>query len=75
MHTDTVQIQAEVETRDIGYIVSIFEMYEHFAIVRTADREKGILEFMIAPDFLDDTRKLLNALSKEIPLRVIKDPA
>ena len=75
MHTDTVQIQAEIETRDIAYIVSIFEMYENLAIVRTVDREKGIIEFMIAPDFLDDTRKLLNALAQEIHLRVIKDPA
>ena len=75
MHTDTVQIQAEIETRDIAYIVSIFEMYENLAIVRTVDREKKIIEFMIAPDFLDDTRKLLNALAQEIPLRIIKDPA
>jgi hypothetical protein len=75
MHTDTVQIQAEIETRDIAYIVSIFEMYENLAIVRTVDRQKGIIEFMIAPDFLDDARKLLNALAKEISVRVIKDPA
>ena len=79
MHTDTVQIQAQVETRDIAYISGIFEMYENLAIMRTIDRdresEKSIVEFMVAPDFLEDARKLLDALSKEITLQITKDPA
>jgi hypothetical protein len=75
MHTDTVQIQVQVDRRDISYISGIFEMYENLAIMRTIDREKSIVEFMVAPDFIEDTRKLLDALSKEIYIQVIKDPA
>ena len=71
MHTDTVALQAEVDKKDIGYIVSLFEMYENFAVVRTVDESRGVIEFMVAPDFLDDTRLLLDALAKEIPLRVL----
>jgi hypothetical protein len=79
MYTDTVQIQVQVNRRDISYISAIFEMYENLAIMRTIDRdrdsEKSIVEFMIAPDFLEDSRKLLHALCKEVPLQILKDPA
>ena len=75
MHTDTVQIQVQVDRRDISYISGICEMYENLAIMRTIDREKSIVEFMVAPDFIEDTRKLLDALSKEIYIQIVKDPA
>lgn len=71
MHDDSIQWQAEVNVADIAYVVSIFEGYDHLAVVRTVDRSRGIIEFMISPDFLDDTRRLLSALAKEIPLRLL----
>ena len=72
MHTDSIQLQVEVDKKDIAYIVSIFEGYDCLAIVRTIDPSRGLIELMISPDFLEDTRRLTEALSKEIPFNIIK---
>ncbi|MBT5470624.1 MAG: DUF4911 domain-containing protein [Nitrospina sp.] len=69
VHTDSIQWQVEVDKKDIAYIVSIFEGYDHLAVVRTIDSSRGLIELMISPDFLEDTRKLTEALAKEIPFR------
>ena len=69
MHTDSIQWQIEVDKRDIAYIVSVFEGYENLAVVRTLDPSRGIIELMISPDYLEDTRQLIKALAKEIPFR------
>ncbi|MFQ5450903.1 MAG: DUF4911 domain-containing protein [Nitrospinaceae bacterium] len=68
MPTDTVQWRIEVDKKDIAYIVSVLEGYDFLAVVRTIDNTRGWLELMISPDFLDDTRQLLEGLSQEIPL-------
>ena len=67
--TDSTQWLLEVDKRDIAYIVSIFEGYDNLAVVRTIDAEQSIIELIISPDYLEDTRKLIDALSKEIPIR------
>ena len=69
MHSDSIQWQIEVDKKDIAYIVSIFEGYDHLAVVRTIDPAQGLIELLISPDFLEDTRKLTEALAKEIPFR------
>jgi hypothetical protein len=71
-HTDSIQWILEVNKRDIAYIVGLFESYDHFAVVRTLDPARGHIELMVAPDFLEDTRRLVDHLQKEIPLRVIQ---
>ena len=68
-HTDSVQWQIEVDKKDIAYIVSIFDGYENLAVVRTLDASRGLIELVVSPDYLEDTRKLIDALSKEIPIR------
>ncbi|MBT3365586.1 MAG: DUF4911 domain-containing protein [Nitrospina sp.] len=69
MHTDSIQWQIEVDKKDIAYIVSIFEGYDNLAVVRTVDASRGIIELMISPDYLEDTRRLVQSLSEEIPFR------
>ena len=69
MHTDSIQWQIEVDKKDIAYIVSIFYGYENLAVVRTLDASSGLIELLVSPDYLEDTRKLIDALSKEIPIR------
>ena len=66
MHTDSIQWEIEVEKKDIAYIVSIFDGYENFAVVRTLDASLGLIELLVSPDYLEDTLKLIDALSKEI---------
>jgi hypothetical protein len=70
-HTDSAQWQLEVDKKDIAYIVSIFDAYENFAIVRTLDQSKGLIQLMISPDYLEETQKLLDSLKAEIPLRIL----
>jgi uncharacterized protein DUF4911 len=69
MHTDSIQWRLEVNKADIAYIVSIFDAYEHFAIVRTFDQSKGLIELMISPDFLEETQTLLDSLDQEISIK------
>ena len=69
MHTDSIQWQIEVDKKDIAYIVSIFDGYESLAVVRTLDSSRGLIELLVSPSYLEDTRKLIDALSKEISLR------
>ena len=68
-HNDSIQWQVEVDKKDIAYIVSIFEGYDHLAVVRTIDPSRGLIELMISPDFLEDTIKLTEALAREISFR------
>ena len=70
-HKDSIQWRIEVNKKDIAYIVSIFEGYDHIAVVRTIDPSCGLIELMLSPDFLEDTRKLTEALAEEIPFRLI----
>ena len=71
MHTDSIQWQIEVDKKDIAYIVSIFDGYENLAVVRTLDASSGLIELLVSPDYLEDTRKLIDVLSKEIPIRTL----
>ena len=68
-HKDSIQWRIEVNKKDIAYIVSIFEGYDHLALVRTIDPSRGLIELMISHDFLEDTEKLTEALAMEIPFR------
>ena len=70
-YKDSIQWRIEVNKKDIAYIVSIFEGYDHIAVVRTIDPSFGLIELMISPDFLEDTRKLTESLAEEIPFSLI----
>ena len=68
-NTDSIQWLLEVNKKDIAYIVSVFEGYDNLAIVRTVDPAQSIIELIISPDYLEDTRQLVDALSKEVYVR------
>ena len=73
MHTDSVQWILEVNKRDIAYIVGLFDAYDDFAVVRTLDPARGHIELMMSPDYVDEVAKLVDRLSDEIPLRILKN--
>ena len=73
MHTDSVQWILEVDKRDIAYIVGLFDAYDEFAVVRTLDPSRGHIELMMSPDYVDEVAKLVERLSDEIPLRILKN--
>ena len=72
-HTDSVQWILEVDKRDIAYIVGLFDAYDDFAVVRTLDPARGHIELMVSPDYVDEVAKLVERLSDEIPLRILKN--
>ena len=71
--TDSIQWLFEVDKKEIAYIVSIFEGYDNLAVVRTVDPSKSIIELMISPDYLEDTKQLIHVLSQKIHIRKIED--
>lgn len=73
VHTDSIQWLLEVDKKEIAYIVSVFEGYDNLAVVRTVDPARSIIELIISPDYLEDTRQLVNALSKEIYIRKVEN--
>ena len=70
---NSIQWLLEVDKKEISYIVSVFEGYDNLAVVRTTDSTQSIIELIISPDYLEDTRQLINALSKEIYIRKIEN--
>jgi len=70
-HIDSTQWILEVDTKDIAYIVGLFEAYDDFAVVRTLDPQRGHIELMVAPDFEGEVAKLVDALAEEINLRIL----
>ena len=72
VQTDSIQWLLEVDKKEIAYIVSVFEGYDNLAIVRTVDAEQSIIELIISPDYLRDTRQLVHALSKEVHIKKIE---
>jgi len=73
VQTDSIQWLFEVDKKEIAYIVSVFEGYDNLAIVRTVDAEQSIIELIISPDYLGDTRQLVHALSKEVYIKKIEN--
>lgn len=71
-HTDSLQWILEVDKRDIAYIVGIFDAYDDFAVVRTLDPARGHIELMMSPDYVDEVAKLVERLSEEISIRILK---
>lgn len=71
---DVVPIWLAVPRREIGYVKFLFESYEGVAVLRTWDRRAAILVVLAAPDFLDDARRIIEALAEEIDCRVIEPP-
>ena len=73
--TDSIQWLLEVDKKEIAYIVSIFEGYDNLAVVRTVDSSQSIIELMVSPDYLEDTKQLIHALSQKIYIRTIEAQA
>lgn len=65
---DTLTIRGRVRPADIGFLDATLEAYEGVAVIRTNDRKAGLVEFWVAPDFLDDFRRIMDDLCKEIEL-------
>ena len=61
-----------VAKKDIAYLRHIFEGYEGMANATTVDEQQGILLLQVAPDFLEPTEELLQALRDDIDLHIVE---
>jgi hypothetical protein len=64
-------IHIRSEAKFIWYINGIFEGYDGLGVVRTQDKEKGIIEILSTADQSKDLFELLNHLSQEIGLVIL----
>jgi len=65
---DTVTIQGRVNPADIGFLDAALNAYEGVAVIRTNDRKAGLVEFWVAPDFLQDFWRIIEDLSTEVDI-------
>lgn len=72
---DVTEIYLRVQRTDIAYIKFIVESYEDIGIIRTVDRMKATIVVLAMPDFIDQVREVLTALSQELELYEISPPA
>lgn len=75
MIKDSIQLLVEIDKKEIAYIVGLMESYDDFAVVRTVDQKRGLVELLCSPDYVPEVRRLLDSLKNEMNLRVLEDPA
>ncbi|HWP67422.1 MAG TPA: DUF4911 domain-containing protein [Candidatus Limnocylindria bacterium] len=71
---DVVPIFLLVPRAEIGYVKFIFESYEGIAVLRTIDRQQGLLVVLAVPDGLAQARRVVAALAEEIGCREVPRP-
>ncbi len=70
--TECYRIIVRVDPADIYYLTTLTETYEGLSIPRSVDQAQGIVEFLVAPDFVDDTRRMLEGLGKDISISILR---
>ena len=63
-----------VPRAEIGYVKFIFESYEGLAVLRTIDRQRGLLVVLAVPDAMEQVRLVVDALAEEIGSREVPWP-
>jgi hypothetical protein len=69
---DTHRVLVRVARHDIGLLCSLMSGYEGVAIVRTLDPGQGLVELLVAPAFYTTALDILQALTQEMPLCLLK---
>jgi hypothetical protein len=71
---DVVPVFLIVPRAEIGYVKFIFESYEGLAVLRTIDRQRGLLVVLAVPDGMEQVRRVVEALAEEIGAREVPWP-
>jgi hypothetical protein len=64
---NVVEMRVRLPPADIAYVKFVFESYEGVAVVRTLDRKAADLVLLVAPDFVDEARRILASLRPRVP--------
>jgi len=60
--------------RMIVDLIWIIEGYEGLAVPRVLDKERGIVELLVAPDMEKELEQVIEDFSREVPLERIERP-
>jgi hypothetical protein len=66
---DTLSLFIQIPPEEIAFLSFILESYEGVAIARTIDPHKGLMELMVAPDYQEEMREILQDLSQHFPIK------
>lgn len=59
----------QIPSTEIGFMTSLVEAYEGIGLVRTLDRERGIIEVWCMPDFRESLTGILASLRRQFPIQ------
>jgi hypothetical protein len=68
---NTIFLVIQIPPEGIAFLSFILESYEGVAIARTLDPHQGIVELMVAPDYAQEMREILQDLSRQFPIKEI----
>ena len=72
---DTRCVLVRVERHNIGLLCSLMAGYEGVAIVRTVDPKQGLVALLVAPAFYMTVLDIIQALSQEMSLCLLRTEA
>ena len=70
-YKDTINFYAQSKKEEIGFINFIFDSYEGLGNIRTINENSGLLEFWIAPDFLEVAQKIFKEFEERLTFQII----
>ncbi len=68
-------IYLEIQPAHIAYVKFVVESYEEIGLIRTVDRKKAVIVFLVMNDFLATAREVLDSLKRDISIIEITRPA
>jgi hypothetical protein len=68
------EIYLEIAPADIAFLKFVVESYEGLGIVRTVDRAKAIVVVLATRELAAETRRVVQALARELEAREIGRP-
>ena len=69
-----VEIWLELDPVDIAFVKFVFESYEGIAVVRTGDQKRAVIVLIVAADFAEDARRILDDLARTVRWRELPPP-
>lgn len=63
-----------IDRRDIAFVKFVFESYEGVAVVRTLDRQAAVIVVLVATDFIEAARRILDSLRASARFEEIAAP-
>lgn len=65
---DTVTFRARIPPEQIGYVNAILDAHEGIAVMRTRNRNRGTVEFWVAPAVVDDFKQIMAGIGEEVAI-------